>query len=51
MTGVQTCALPICYESYDPLCTIEICYYSESAPTGEGSYWHYGADGVTPVKW
>ncbi len=39
------------YESYDPLCTIEICYYSESAPTGEGSYWHYGADGVTPVKW
>ncbi|MDE5896663.1 MAG: leucine-rich repeat domain-containing protein, partial [Clostridia bacterium] len=26
-------------------------YYSEEQPTGSGNYWHYDADGVTPVKW
>ena len=26
-------------------------YYSESQPTGSGSYWHYDTDGVTPVVW
>lgn len=26
-------------------------YYSETRPTGEGSYWHYDIDGVTPVIW
>lgn len=25
--------------------------YSETAPASAGNYWHYGADGVTPVKW
>ena len=26
-------------------------YYSETAPTSTGNYWHYGADGITPVVW
>ena len=26
-------------------------YYSASQPTKSGNYWHYGTDGVTPVKW
>lgn len=26
-------------------------YYSENEPTEDGNYWHYGVDGVTPVKW
>ncbi len=26
-------------------------YYSEEAPMTSGNYWHYGSDGVTPVKW
>ncbi len=26
-------------------------YYSEEEPTGEGNYWHYDTDGVTPVIW
>ena len=26
-------------------------YYSETEPTGEGNYWHYDTDGVTPVVW
>ena len=25
--------------------------YSEAAPASAGNYWHYDADGVTPVKW
>lgn len=25
--------------------------YSETAPASAGNYWHYDADGVTPVKW
>lgn len=25
--------------------------YSETAPASVGNYWHYDADGVTPVKW
>ena len=28
-----------------------IYYYSETPPTDTGNYWHYGTDGVTPVKW
>jgi len=28
---------------------LDVCYYSEEAPTGEGSYWRY-VDGV-PTKW
>ena len=28
-----------------------ICYYSETAPTASGNYWHYDTDGVTPVRW
>ena len=26
-------------------------YYSETKPTVSGNYWHYDADGVTPVIW
>ena len=26
-------------------------YYSETQPTGEGNFWHYDTDGVTPVAW
>ena len=26
-------------------------YYSESQPTEDGNFWHYGPDGVTPVIW
>lgn len=26
-------------------------YYSETKPTESGNYWHYDADGVTPVIW
>ena len=26
-------------------------YYSETKPTTSGNYWHYDADGVTPVIW
>ena len=26
-------------------------YYSKSAPTTTGNYWHYDTDGVTPVVW
>lgn len=26
-------------------------YYSETAPVGNGNYWHYADDGVTPVVW
>lgn len=36
---------------YDSLKTVEVYCYSESAPAGEGNYWHYAADGETPVKW
>lgn len=39
------------YAAYNALNTVEVYCYSEAAPTGEGNYWHYGADGVTPVKW
>lgn len=28
-----------------------IYYYSETEPIEEGNYWHYGADGKTPVIW
>lgn len=28
-----------------------VYYYSETAPAGEGSYWHYAEDGTTPVVW
>ena len=26
-------------------------YYSQTQPTEEGNFWHYDADGVTPVIW
>ena len=29
----------------------ELYFYSEAAPTDIGKYWHYAADGVTPVIW
>ena len=33
------------------LSTTTVYYYSETQPTEAGNYWHYGTDGVTPVKW
>lgn len=39
------------YAAYSALNTVEVYCYSEAAPTGEGNYWHYASDGVTPVKW
>ncbi|MBR2970614.1 MAG: leucine-rich repeat domain-containing protein [Clostridia bacterium] len=33
------------------LTSATIYYYSESQPTDESNYWHYDADGVTPVIW
>lgn len=35
----------------DELNSVTICYYSESEPTIEGSYWHYDVDGKTIVEW
>ena len=26
-------------------------YYSETAPAGEGNFWHYDTDGITIVEW
>lgn len=28
-----------------------VCFFSETKPEGEGRYWHYGEDGITPVMW
>ncbi len=28
-----------------------VYYYSETQPSADGNYWHYDADGVTPVIW
>ncbi|MBQ7323481.1 MAG: leucine-rich repeat domain-containing protein [Clostridia bacterium] len=28
-----------------------VYFYSETQPTEEGNYWHYGEDGKTPVYW
>lgn len=39
------------YEEYDALNTVAVYCYSETAPSGEGNYWRYASDGVTPVKW
>lgn len=39
------------FEDYDALNTVAVYCYSETAPTGEGNYWHYAPDGTTPVKW
>ena len=36
----------------DPFVSTTTVYcYSETQPTDTGNYWHYGTDGVTPVKW
>lgn len=29
----------------------DIHFYSKTQPTGDGQYWHYDTDGVTPVIW
>ena len=29
----------------------KLYYYSATQPTGEGRYWHYAEDGVTPLVW
>ncbi len=28
-----------------------VYFYSETAPTADGNYWHYAEDGVTPIIW
>lgn len=38
-------------DSNESLTSATIYYYSETQPTEAGNYWHYAADGVTPVKW
>ena len=38
-------------DSNDPLKNAMRYYYSETAPTESGNYWHYDTDGVTPVIW
>ncbi len=38
-------------EANDTLRAVAVYCYSETAPSGEGNYWHYAADGTTPVKW
>ncbi|MBE5730959.1 MAG: leucine-rich repeat domain-containing protein [Clostridiales bacterium] len=35
----------------EDLTAATIYYYSDSQPTDESNYWHYDADGVTPVIW
>jgi hypothetical protein len=35
----------------DLLASATIYYYSESAPTADGNYWHYDTDKTTPVVW
>lgn len=35
----------------DPLEQAECYIYSETQPTEEGNFWHYGADGKTPEIW
>ena len=37
--------------AWNTLNTVAVYCYSETAPSGEGNYWHYAADGITPVKW
>lgn len=29
----------------------EVYYYSATAPETSGNFWHYSADGITPIKW
>ena len=35
----------------EPLINATVYYYSAEQPATSGNYWHYGTDGVTPVKW
>lgn len=36
---------------YHPFYRATIYYYSQSQPQEEGDFWHYAADGKTPVVW
>ena len=38
-------------KSGNDITAAELYFYSESAPAGDGNYWHYSSDGVTPEKW
>ena len=39
-------------DSNESLTSATIYYYSETQPADtSGNWWHYGTDGVTPVKW
>lgn len=39
--------------NYTGISEESVCFYSETEPEedAEGRYWHYGADGATPVVW
>jgi len=39
------------YIGYEATTTASLYYYSKTKPTESGNYWHYDADGVTPVIW
>ena len=39
------------YIGYSAVTTASLYYYSKTKPTESGNYWHYDADGVTPVIW
>ena len=39
------------YQNNSDLTTATRYYYSETEPTGDGNFWHYDTDGVTPVEW
>ena len=48
-TATQWQAVTIGFDPF--LSTATVYCYSETQPTDTGNYWHYGTDGVTPVKW
>ena len=48
-TATQWQAVTSGSDSFESATTVY--YYSETQPTDTGNYWHYGTDGVTPVKW
>jgi hypothetical protein len=51
-TGTASDWVNIIIESDNEYLTKDkIYYYSETQPTGDGNYWHYDPDGVTPVAW
>ena len=48
-TATQWQAVTIGSDAFESATTVY--YYSETQPTDTGNWWHFGTDGVTPVKW